>query len=133
MAFKNSAGIKFNKDTELIIRADQDGTVESCYNLANNTEYVGSATPVTFADVTLTNTTASSKSMTYVQAAGTSYATSKTESIAANATTTFHTIVNGIITAPSGATLTVVSGNFDNYDARHAVPLDAAGGELSIS
>lgn len=48
MAFKNSAGIKFNKDTELIIRADQDGTVESCFNLANNTEYAAGASPLSW-------------------------------------------------------------------------------------
>lgn len=41
MAVKNSAGVKFNDATELIIQADPDGTVESCFNLSNNTEYVG--------------------------------------------------------------------------------------------
>lgn len=39
-SYKNSAGVKFNDATELIIRADPDGTVESCFNLSNNTEYV---------------------------------------------------------------------------------------------
>lgn len=41
MAFKNSAGVKFNDNTELVIQADPDGTVESVFNKSNNTEYVG--------------------------------------------------------------------------------------------
>lgn len=38
---KNAAGILFNENTELIVEADPDGTVTSCRNLKNNTEYVG--------------------------------------------------------------------------------------------
>ena len=53
MAYKNSAGVKFNDATELIIRADPDGTVESCYNKSNNTEYVGGGN----ADYTTCNVT----------------------------------------------------------------------------
>lgn len=41
MAVKNSAGVKFNDKTELIIQADPNGTVESVFNKSNNTEYVG--------------------------------------------------------------------------------------------
>lgn len=41
MSVKNSAGVKFNDNTELIIQAAPDGTVESVYNLSNDTEYVG--------------------------------------------------------------------------------------------
>lgn len=38
---KNSAGVKFNDNTDLIIEADPSGEVTSCFNRSNNTEYVG--------------------------------------------------------------------------------------------
>lgn len=65
MAYKNSAGVKFNKDTELIITAAQDGTVESCYNLANNTEYVGSSFVIENAAVSVKNEYGSSTTIYY--------------------------------------------------------------------
>ena len=40
---KYSAGIKFNKNAELIIEADPNGTVTSCRNLSNDTEYINSS------------------------------------------------------------------------------------------
>ena len=40
MAYKNSGAMKFNDATDLVIRADPDGTVESVYNLADDTEYI---------------------------------------------------------------------------------------------
>ena len=40
MGYKNSGGMKFNDATDLIIRADEDGTVESCFNRADSIEYI---------------------------------------------------------------------------------------------
>lgn len=38
---KDSAGVKFNENTELIIEADPTGEVTSCRNVINGVEYVG--------------------------------------------------------------------------------------------
>lgn len=38
---KNSAGVKFNDLTELIIEAEPTGEVTSCRNLINGIEYIG--------------------------------------------------------------------------------------------
>ena len=57
MAYKNSANVKFNDATDLIIRADPDGTVESCYNLSNSTEYVGVNNNITLSKVRIKNNT----------------------------------------------------------------------------
>lgn len=52
---KNSAGVTFNENTDLIIEADPDGTVTSCYNKSNNTEYVGGgSSDFSTAEVTIT-------------------------------------------------------------------------------
>lgn len=59
---KDSAGVKFNENTELIIEADPTGEVTSCRNIINGVEYVGgggesdfSTAEVTFLDDTSGN------------------------------------------------------------------------------
>lgn len=55
---KNSAGIIFNENTDLIIEADPTGEVTSCRNVINGVEYVGGGggeSDLSFAEVTITN------------------------------------------------------------------------------
>ena len=68
---KNSAGILFNENTDLIIEADKDGTVTNCRNLINETEYVGGGSSDGFdgfhtATITITGMTYPSEDATPV-------------------------------------------------------------------
>ena len=58
---KNSAGVKFNDNTELIIEADPTGEVTSCRNLINGVEYVGGG-GFTTATVTVTHSSRAANS-----------------------------------------------------------------------
>ena len=113
MAYKNSAGIKFNKDTELIITAAQDGAVESCYNLANNTEYVGSSFVVEPASVNIKNERASSTTI-YYPAESTlveGYIRGGYAAINSGSTGTYSVLKEGTIQLSSGQTWEIVSGD----------------------
>ena len=55
MSYENSANVKFNDATDLIIKAKPDGTVVSCFNRSNNREYVGGGSPEPYyLDITIT-------------------------------------------------------------------------------
>lgn len=67
---KNAAGILFNENTELIVEADPDGTVTSCRNLKNNTEYVGGgggSSDFSTAEVTFINSAEDTAYNVYIQ------------------------------------------------------------------
>ena len=70
MSVKNSAGVKFNDATELIIQADPDGTVESVFNKSNNTEYVGGSGGFEECTITITNKYSSQISQPYIKKSG---------------------------------------------------------------
>lgn len=98
MAYKNSANVKFNDATDLIIMADPDGTVESCYNLSNNTEYVNE--PLSEVSVTTNNTASASRSFNYVYLySGDLRGASK--SVAANSSANTSVVKNSLITLSS--------------------------------
>lgn len=61
MAYKNSGAMKFNDATDLVIRADPDGTVESVYNLADSTEYIDEYSGLPTATLTIVNGVATSR------------------------------------------------------------------------
>ena len=109
MSYKNSAGVKFNDATELIIRADPDGTVESCFNLSNNTEYVHPAFD-TFASVTITNNTSASRTMLYCNRLSGIYLRGTSTGIGAGNTSTISPVIGACISMTGSYKFVVVSG-----------------------
>lgn len=116
MSVKNSAGVKLNDATELIIRADPDGTVESCFNLANNTEYVGGGSSVETASVAVHNAKSASVTMYYattVTLSDVTYLRGKSENISAGSGTTYAMVVGGVAIVPSGSKWGNITGDLE--------------------
>lgn len=118
MAWKNSAGVKLNDATELIIRADPNGTVESVLNVADGTEYINDYTPLKEASVIINNTSASNRTIYYAKITNGIVGTART-AITAGSSGTITVLKASIFDVSSGATMSVVSGDatIDNNTA----------------
>lgn len=127
MAWKNSAGVKLNDATELIIRADVNGTVESCFNLSNNTEYVYTI-PVSV--VKINNLTASTRGITYTKASAYSVEQDRLN-IPANDTVTINMAQKTGIIVGGLTKFTIVSGTVTLVNQQNAV-VNSAEAELNI-
>lgn len=115
MAYKNSGAMKFNDATDLVIRADPSGTVESCFNLANNTEYVND--PYEYYEnqtVKINNASSANRYIDYaeMQSDHDIYVT-RYSPITPGDSTTLNIIKNLRITLPSSCKWTLVSGDAD--------------------
>ena len=101
MSVKNSAGVKLNDATELIIVADPDGTVESCYNKSSNKEFTGGLLPVT-GYVELTNNKPSSLTLYFATTSSIDPSYIRAGYAQQNAGTTWHynVIVGSVIEVP---------------------------------
>lgn len=68
MAYKNSGAMKFNDATDLVIRADPDGTVESVFNKADQKEYLDNPfSPPENYTITIKNEASASRSLYWVR------------------------------------------------------------------
>lgn len=108
MAYTNSANVKFPK-ADLIIEEDGTGTVTSCYNRTNSTEYVHPAYD-TFASVTITNNTAASRTMLYCNRLSGIYLRGTSTGVAAGNTATISPVIGTCISMTGSYKFVVVSG-----------------------
>ena len=125
MAYKNSGAMKFNDATDLVIRADPDGTVESVYNLADNTEYIGPYSPITDVSVKINNTTAAARAV-YVVALNNGIPESEQyQAIPAGDSITVSVVKNSYLKTGSSYTWQLVSGEVEISGYRALVKSDA--------
>ena len=110
MAWKNSAGVKLNDATELIIRADIDGTVESCFNLSNNTEYVQPAYN-TLATVNVTNNTSASRTQLYANLLSGTYIRGTSTGVSAGGSSNINVLVGTAMSMTGSYKYVKVSGD----------------------
>lgn len=110
MAYKNSGAMKFNDATDLVIRADPDGTVESCLNNADGIEYVGSYSPAKNVDVTINNTTAATRTLYVAAVNANGLIAPASASVNANSTINVQLLDNGLLATTSNYTFEIVSG-----------------------
>lgn len=113
MAYKNSAAVKFNDATDLIIRADPDGTVESCFNKADNTEYITATSIPVNVTLTLTNSTDAARSYNnaYVDNNGVIVGPYRRGSINPAETQSIPVLKHAIMQTQTGYTWNVISGD----------------------
>lgn len=132
MSYKNSAGVKLNDATELVIVAAPDGTVESCYNNSNNTEYAGDGS-LKKATVTITNNHTSSVTCNYTMVESHGYAYSEQKSVSSGGNVSGDIMVNSIVQVPSGRSITGSSDHWIQFDTRRVILKDEIGSPLTIS
>lgn len=111
MGYKNSAGVKFNDSTDLIIRADENGTVESVFNRADSIEYIGEYAVPSNVTVSITNNAATTRAlnMARVDTAGGIEGTSP--AINSGQSANYNVLKNSIISMGSGTVWNIVSGD----------------------
>lgn len=110
MAYKNSANVKFNDATDLIIMADPDGTVESCFNRSDNIEYITPYSPVVISTVKVTNTLSNTRNVYYIDNT-LDYLKTSILNLSANTTTTLSAVNNTIMFTNTGYTWNIISGD----------------------
>lgn len=129
MAYKNSGAMKFNDATDLVIRADPDGTVESVYNLADSTEYITQYSNPVNVNVKINNTTASSVPV-YAVYLDSGVITSRRVNVAAGGYANVAVIKGSKNTVGSGSTITLDSGDITIDTLTFTAESD---GEITIS
>ena len=130
MAYKNSANVKFNDATDLIIIADPDGTVESCFNLSNNTEYVHAA-GFTDSEIKVNNTQATNRSI-YCVILDNQYPKYNSTNVPANDSVNINVMTNSQITISGSYKFEIVSGEAEFLTSSHKEVLIKGTAEINI-
>ena len=129
MAYINSANVKFPK-ADLIIEEDGTGTVTSCYNRTNSTEYVGYYGNLKNATVVINNTTAANRAISYVYNDNGRLMSSGNVNIAAGASATYTMIFRSYLRTNANFTFSIVSG--EGTITNNTITIDSEELEVNI-
>ena len=120
MAYKNSGAMKFNDATDLVIRADPDGTVESVFNKADGVEYINQYSALTNVNLTIKNNKSASVNF-QLPVYDNGYITGRGISLAPGATFTRTILKNGMLFTATSGSWNVVSGDCTVIDSNNIV------------
>lgn len=121
MAYKNSGAIKFNDATDLVIRADPDGTVESVFNKADSVEYINKQfVPPENYHLTINNNSSAAKTIYYLQYGSNGYLTPPHTTVAAGSSLSLdvfkHSNVHHAV-----SNITIVSGSVEEKNNQNFI------------
>lgn len=100
MPYIDSAGVKLNKNADLIIEADASGAVTSCRDAVTGTEYAGGS--YRMAHVQVTNNSSNARSLTAVYIIN-GYAANSNKNVSIGADRAENIIAPSRSTAPLGS------------------------------